>query len=53
VADLLNDADVDADAYHAGRDEAKRKRVQSDWMAGELRVVVATIACACPLLGFM
>lgn len=34
----------DAEAYHAGLTAAKRKRVQTAFMSGALRVVVATVA---------
>ncbi len=44
VSDLLCDADVDADAYHAGRDESRRRKLQDEWTVGLTRVVVATIA---------
>ena len=44
VADLLCDADIDCEAYHAGKDPARRKRIQDDWTDGSTRVVVATIA---------
>lgn len=40
----LCDADVDAAAYHAGKDPDQRARTQADWTAGNLQVVVATIA---------
>ncbi|XP_074753644.1 ATP-dependent DNA helicase Q4 [Athene noctua] len=33
-----------ADAYHAGLSSAERRRVQSAFMKGQLRVVVATVA---------
>lgn len=33
-----------ADAYHAGLSAAERRRVQRSFMAGRLRVVVATVA---------
>ncbi|KAM6102878.1 LOW QUALITY PROTEIN: ATP-dependent DNA helicase Q4 [Theristicus caerulescens] len=33
-----------ADAYHAGLSPAERRRVQSSFMSGQLRVVVATVA---------
>lgn len=34
----------DADFYHAGMTAAQRRRVQKQFMSGELRIVVATIA---------
>ncbi|XP_064298015.1 ATP-dependent DNA helicase Q4 isoform X1 [Phalacrocorax carbo] len=33
-----------ADAYHAGLSAAERRRVQTSFMSGQLRVVVATVA---------
>ncbi|NXV88689.1 RECQ4 helicase, partial [Calonectris borealis] len=33
-----------ADAYHAGLSPAERRRVQNNFMSGQLRVVVATVA---------
>ena len=33
-----------ADGYHAGKDASVRARVQKDFMAGKLRIVVATVA---------
>ncbi|XP_067146190.1 ATP-dependent DNA helicase Q4 isoform X2 [Apteryx mantelli] len=33
-----------ADAYHAGLSAAERRRVQNNFMCGQLRVVVATVA---------
>ncbi|XP_036411164.1 ATP-dependent DNA helicase Q4 [Megalops cyprinoides] len=33
-----------AEAYHAGMSAAERRRVQNNFMCGELRVVVATVA---------
>ncbi|NWY59136.1 RECQ4 helicase, partial [Chionis minor] len=33
-----------ADAYHAGLSAAERRRVQNNFMSGQLRVVVATVA---------
>ncbi|OXB53800.1 UNVERIFIED_CONTAM: hypothetical protein H355_012601, partial [Colinus virginianus] len=38
------DRDRIADAYHAGLSGAERRRVQSAFMSGRLRVVVATVA---------
>ena len=32
------------EAYHAGLSPAQRKRVQNQFMSGELRIVVATVA---------
>ncbi len=44
VAGLLARAGVDARAYHAGMRDEDRAEVQDGFMAGRLRVVVATIA---------
>ncbi|XP_064410612.1 ATP-dependent DNA helicase Q4 isoform X1 [Latimeria chalumnae] len=33
-----------ADSYHAGMSAAERRRVQNNFMCGELRIVVATVA---------
>ena len=33
-----------ADGYHAGKDGAVRQRVQDDFIAGKIRIVVATVA---------
>lgn len=44
VAKALQDAGVDAGAYHAGKDARTRAAVQRDWSEGALEVVVATIA---------
>nr|WP_320135392.1 ATP-dependent DNA helicase RecQ [uncultured Amphritea sp.] len=44
VADFLVQQGVRASAYHAGFEDQKRQRIQSDFMAGSLDVVVATIA---------
>lgn len=44
TASALRDADVDAAAYHAGLDPARRSRVQTDWKEGDIEVVCATIA---------
>ncbi len=44
VAQLLERAGVDARAYHAGLESDARAEIQDWFMAGERRVVVATIA---------
>ncbi len=44
LASSLCDEDVDAMAYHAGKDPDQRARTQADWKSGDLQVVVATIA---------
>lgn len=43
VAALLS-AEFPAAAYHAGLDSERRRRVQDDFLAGKLEVIVATIA---------
>ncbi|HEY3835445.1 MAG TPA: DNA topoisomerase 3 [Bryobacteraceae bacterium] len=43
VAALLG-GDFPSDAYHAGLDSAHRKRVQEEFLAGRIEVMVATIA---------
>jgi ATP-dependent DNA helicase RecQ len=40
----LNDAGIDAEAYHAGLDERSRTRVQDRFASGRLRIVCATNA---------
>ena len=44
LAAALRGADMDAAAYHAGRDAGQRAGVQAQWSEGALEVVVATIA---------
>ncbi|GAB4818307.1 hypothetical protein N2152v2_005353 [Parachlorella kessleri] len=44
LASELQAADIDAAAYHAGKDMQQRSRVQSGWSEGAYSVVVATIA---------
>lgn len=44
VARVLQDRGVAARAYHAGMEPEERARVQEAFMAGEHRVIVATIA---------
>ena len=44
VAAWLSRQGVLAKAYHAGFDSDKRRRIQDEFMAGEVSVVVATIA---------
>jgi ATP-dependent DNA helicase RecQ len=44
VAQLLTEAGVPAQAYHAGMETEERDRVQDAWMASDRGVVVATIA---------
>ncbi|MGP1345480.1 MAG: RecQ family ATP-dependent DNA helicase [Phycisphaerales bacterium] len=44
LADTLRRHGIDAGAYHAGLDGAKRTRVQDDFIRERLRVVVATVA---------
>ncbi|MFT5135171.1 MAG: ATP-dependent DNA helicase RecQ [Arenicella sp.] len=44
VAEFLCKNNVNAAAYHAGFDNDKRQRIQEEFMAGKIQVVVATIA---------
>ncbi len=44
AADALRSAGLDAEAYHAGLDDAERVRVQNAFAAGTARVVCATNA---------
>ena len=44
VADFLSQNRIEASAYHAGFDSDKRQAIQSNFMAGRVQVVVATIA---------
>ncbi len=44
LAEALRGAGVDACAYHGGMRKNDRERVQSDFMSGQVRVVVATTA---------
>lgn len=44
LAAALNNADLEASAYHAGRDTASRHRTQTEWTQGACNVVVATVA---------
>ncbi|MGY8869420.1 MAG: RecQ family ATP-dependent DNA helicase, partial [Pseudomonadales bacterium] len=44
VAAFLRSKQVDAMAYHAGLPSDLRQQIQSDFMRGEIQVVVATIA---------
>ncbi|WP_027856357.1 RecQ family ATP-dependent DNA helicase [Marinobacterium jannaschii] len=44
VADYLCQQGVNARAYHAGFDDPTRQQIQSDFMAGRVDVIVATIA---------
>lgn len=44
LASSLCNADVDAMAYHAGKDAEQRSRIQSQWLEGDMPIVVATIA---------
>ena len=44
LASALNDADLEASAYHAGLDTTARHRTQADWSEGACNIVVATIA---------
>ena len=44
VAQYLQQQGVNARAYHAGFDDPTRQKIQSDFMAGAVDVIVATIA---------
>lgn len=44
VATFLCANNINAAAYHAGFDNDKRQRIQEEFMAGKIQVVVATIA---------
>ena len=44
LAGALNNADLEASAYHAGMDMVSRHRTQADWMEGACNIVVATVA---------
>ncbi|MFT5573043.1 MAG: ATP-dependent DNA helicase RecQ [Cryomorphaceae bacterium] len=44
VATFLCQNNINAAAYHAGFDNDKRQRIQEEFMAGRIQVVVATIA---------
>ncbi|MCL1137339.1 RecQ family ATP-dependent DNA helicase [Shewanella pneumatophori] len=44
VAKSLAGAGLNAIAYHAGMDSDKRKQIQNQFMAGEIPIIVATIA---------
>lgn len=44
VAAYLQTAGINANAYHAGFDSDKRSQIQADFMAGNIQVIVATIA---------
>jgi len=44
IADFLVDQGINAKAYHAGLDNAVRQKIQLDFMANKINVVVATIA---------
>ncbi len=44
VATYLSQQGINATAYHAGLPNEQREHIQADFMAGKIRVVVATIA---------
>lgn len=44
IAQVLNKVGISAHFYHAGLDNATREKKQQDWMAGRVRVMVATNA---------
>lgn len=37
-------ADLDVEAYHAGKDGASRSRIQADWTLGGIDTLVSTVA---------
>lgn len=41
---IKKELDIDTKPYHAGVDPEKRKRIQEEWISGELPLVVATNA---------
>ena len=51
VTELLRAKTFPARAYHAGLKSDERKEIQDRFMAGELPIVVATIAFGTPLRG--
>lgn len=44
LAALLQGLGIAADAYHAGLGDAERTRIQAGFMAGQTRILVATVA---------
>ena len=44
VAEQLRQLNIPAQAYHAGMDSERRQSIQQQFMAGELGIIVATIA---------
>ena len=44
VADFLQQNNLNAAAYHAGFDSDKRQSIQEQFMAGNIQIIVATIA---------
>jgi ATP-dependent DNA helicase RecQ len=44
VAAYLQQARINACAYHAGFDSVRRSQIQADFMSGKIQVIVATIA---------
>ena len=44
VAQFLTRNNINASAYHAGFESDKRQQIQQDFMAGNIQIVVATIA---------
>ncbi len=44
IASLLNARGIDSRFYHAGLGPEERSRIQDDWLAGRLRVIVSTNA---------
>ncbi len=44
IAKKLTESGIDAEEYHAGLTDKKRKLVQNNWKLGILKVIVATVA---------
>ena len=44
VASFLSSSGIQAQAYHAGMESDKRQQIQKQFMQGELKLIVATIA---------
>lgn len=44
LAEILNSKDIKCKAYHAGMSSEDRKQIQDDYIAGEYKCMIATIA---------
>lgn len=44
IANYLKENDISSAAYHAGMPSEKREKIQNDFMAGKIQVIVATVA---------